>query len=232
MDKTKVFSALAILAGMLFIGIMIPRAVSVNRSYERIVNVKGLCEREVKADRAIWPIQYKAVGNDLASVYQEFAAKGEAVRAFLTKGGVSAEEISESSPVLTDKLAQEYSSDRTFRYVAKGVITVCSSDVDKVLALMGDQSVLFKKGIAPENDWGNQPEFLFVGLNDIKPEMVEEATKNAREVAEKFAKDSGSKLGKIKTASQGTFSIEPRDSNTPYIKKVRVVNLVTYYLSK
>lgn len=232
MDKTKVFSALAVLAGMIFIGLMIPRAVNVNRSYERIVNVKGLCEREVKADRAIWPIQYKTVGNDLAYVYQEFAAKGDAVRDFLAKGGITSEEITVSSPILTDKLAQEYSSgDRTFRYVAKGVITVCSSDVDKVLSLMGDQSVLFKKGIAPESEWGNQPEFLFVGLNEIKPEMVEEATKNAREVAEKFAKDSGSKLGKIKTASQGTFSIEPRDSNTPYIKKVRVVNSVTYYLS-
>ena len=74
--------------------------------------------------------------------------------------------------------------------------------------------------------------FKFEGLNEIKPGMIEEATKNAREVGEKFAKDSGSRLGKIKTANQGTFSITDRDSNTPEIKKVRVVTSVTYYLKR
>ena len=75
-------------------------------------------------------------------------------------------------------------------------------------------------------------EFKYEGLNAIKPQMIEEATKNAREAAEKFAKDSDSRLGKIKTANQGTFTIENRDSNTPYIKKIRVVTSVTYYLKK
>ena len=75
-------------------------------------------------------------------------------------------------------------------------------------------------------------EFKYEGLNAIKPQMIEEATKNAREAAEKFAKDSDSRLGKIKTANQGTFTIENRDSNTPYIKKIRAVTSVTYYLKK
>ena len=97
---------------------------------------------------------------------------------------------------------------------------------------MGKQAELLKKGVVAGagNDWENPVEFKYEGLNDIKPQMIEEATRNARETAQKFAKDSRSKLGKIKTASQGTFTIENRDSNTPYIKTVRVVTSVTYYL--
>ena len=100
-----------------------------------------------------------------------------------------------------------------------------------MLALMAQQSDLLKKGVVTvANSWDNPVEFKYEGLNDIKPQMIEEATKNAREAALKFAKDSDSSLGKIKTANQGTFTIEARDSNTPYIKKVRVVTSVTYYL--
>ena len=118
--------------------------------------------------------------------------------------------------------------------MAKSVIIVCTSDVDEVLALMSRQSELLKKGIvtAGGNQWENPVEFKYEGLNGIKPEMIEEATKNAREAAEKFAKDSESRLGKIKTANQGTFTIADRDSNTPHIKKVRVVTSVIYYLKK
>jgi hypothetical protein len=131
-------------------------------------------------------------------------------------------------------LANEYgNNDRLYRYVTTNVITVCTKDVDKVLSLMKTQSSLIKKGITiSANDWENPIEFKFEGLNELKPGMVEEATKNARETAEKFAKDSDSKLGKIKTASQGTFTINNRDSNTPEIKIVRIVTYVTYYLSE
>jgi len=109
---------------------------------------------------------------------------------------------------------------------------VCTDKVDVVLKLMSEQSALLKKGIVTGgNSWENPVEFKYEGLNDIKPQMIEEATMNAREAARQFAKDSDSRLGKIKTASQGTFTIENRDSNTPYIKKVRVVTSVTYYLN-
>ena len=100
-----------------------------------------------------------------------------------------------------------------------------------MLELRAEQAELLKKGVVTAgNNWENTIEFKYEGLNNIKPQMIEEATKNARETAEKFAKDSQSRLGKIKTANQGTFTIENRDSNTPYIKKVRVVTSVTYYL--
>jgi hypothetical protein len=105
--------------------------------------------------------------------------------------------------------------------------------VELVRKLMQQQTTLLKKGISlTENAWENPVQFKFEGLNEIKPEMIEEATVNARAAAQKFAKDSGSKLGKIKSANQGTFTIADRDSNTPYIKTVRVVTSVTYYLKR
>lgn len=232
MDKGKLFSGLAIMVGLVVLGLMIPRAVSVYRSYDRTVDVKGLCEREVKADRVIWPITYKVMADDIRSIYSQLDGSVATIKDFLLSGGISEDEISVSVPSVSDKFANEYGENqRTFRYIAKNVITVCTDKVDLVLALMARQSELLKKGIVTEsNDWENRVEFSYEGLNDIKPEMIEIATMNAREAAQKFAKDSGSRLGKIKTANQGTFSIVDRDSNTPYIKKIRIVTYVTYYL--
>jgi hypothetical protein len=202
------------------------------RSYDRTVNVKGLCEREVMADKVIWPVVYRVMANDIQSVYDQTDRNNAEIVSFLKSGGIDASEITVSVPEISDKYATEYgSNDRAYRYIAKNVVTVCTSDVGKVMELMSRQSELLKKGIVSGgNDWENQVEFKYEGLNGIKPEMIEEATKNAREAAEKFAKDSDSRLGKIKTANQGTFTIENRDSNTPYIKTVRVVTSVTYYL--
>lgn len=232
MDKGKLFSGLAVMVGLVVLGLMIPRAVSVYRSYDRTVDVKGLCEREVKADRVIWPITYKVMADDIRSIYSQLDGSVATIKDFLLSGGISEDEISVSVPSVSDKFANEYGENqRTFRYIAKNVVTVCTDKVDLVLALMARQSELLKKGIVTEsNDWENRVEFSYEGLNDIKPEMIEIATMNAREAAQKFAKDSGSRLGKIKTANQGTFSIVDRDSNTPYIKKVRIVTYVTYYL--
>ena len=191
-----------------------------------------MCEREVKADRVIWPITYKVMADDIRSIYSQLDGSVATIKDFLLSGGISEDEISVSVPSVSDKLANEYGENqRTFRYIAKNVVTVCTDKVDLVLALMARQSELLKKGIVTEsNDWENRVEFSYEGLNDIKPEMIEIATMNAREAAQKFAKDSGSRLGKIKTANQGTFSIVDRDSNTPYIKKIRIVTYVTYYL--
>ena len=232
MDKGKFYSGLFIMLGLIFLGLMFPRAVERYRSYDRTVNVKGLCEIEVKADKVIWPIVYKVMSNDIQSLYDQTDAGNAIIVDFLKSGGVSSGEISVSVPQISDKLANEYGdNNRAFRYIATNVVTVCTEDVDKVLALMSEQSVLLKKGVVTvDNNWENPVEFKYEGLNDIKPQMIEDATRNAREAAEKFAKDSDSKLGKIKTANQGTFTIEARDSNTPYIKIVRVVTSVTYYL--
>jgi hypothetical protein len=232
MDKGKFFSGLFIMIGLIVLGFMMPKAVEKNRSYDRTVNVKGLCEKEVKADKVIWPIAYKVMSDDIQSIYSQTERGNEIIVEYLKSGGINVEEMTVSVPQISDNLANEYgSSSRAYRYIAKNVVTVYTDKVDEVLALMSRQSELLKKGIVTQGEsWENPVEFKYEGLNEIKPEMIEEATKNARQAAQKFAKDSDSVLGKIKTANQGTFTIEDRDSNTPYIKKIRVVTSVTYYL--
>ena len=233
MDKGKFYSGLSIMVGLVILGVMIPTAVMKYRSFDRTVNVKGLCEKEVRADKVIWPIVYKVMSDNVQSIYSQTDVSNAVIVDFLLAGGVTQDEITVSVPQISDKLANEYGdNNRAFRYIAKNVVTVCTSDVDKVLALMSSQADLLKKGVVVAgNDWENPVEFKYEGLNEIKPQMIEEATQNARETAQKFAQDSDSRLGKIKTANQGTFTIEDRDSNTPYIKKVRVVTSVTYYLN-
>ena len=230
--ENRNFFALCLLAGLVFLGAMLPVSVSKFRAYDRTVIVKGLSEREVKADKVIWPLAFNVVGNDLNGVYEQIDRNTALIKDFLVSGGIPESEITVSMPAISDKYAQEYgNNDRTYRYFCKNVVTVCTEKVDSVLALMPRQSELLKKGIIGSgNTWENQVEFKFEGLNAIKPEMIEDATRNAREAADKFAKDSGSKVGKIKTASQGTFTISDRDSNTPYIKSVRVVTTINYYL--
>ena len=233
MDKGKFFSGLFIMFGLIVLGAMLPKAVDKFGSFSRTVNVKGLCEMEVKADKVIWPVVYKVMADDVQTIYNYTDSNNAKIIAFLKAGGIQDDEITVSLPDISDKYANEYgSNNRAFRYISKNVVTVCTQNVDAVLALMSKQSQLLKDGVvvAGGTQWENPVEFKYEGLNDIKPQMVEEATRNARETAIKFAKDSGSRLGKIKTANQGTFTITDRDSNTPYIKQVRVVTSVTYYL--
>jgi len=231
MEKSRIYAGIAVMVGLIVLGLNLPRTAKELKSYDRTVNVKGLCEREVKADKAIWPLVFKVVGNDLGEINAEMESKTQTIKTFLKDGGIAEDEITVAIPTVSDKYAQDYGNlERTYRYVVKSIITVCTKDVDKVLALMSNQNWLIKNGVVLESDWDTKSEFSFEALNDIKPEMIEEATRNAREVAEKFAVDSDSRLGKIKQASQGTFTISDRDSNTPHIKKVRVVTNVTYYL--
>lgn len=224
---------ICIALGLIISGAMMPLAVRTWRAYDRTVDVKGLCEREVKADKVIWPLAYKVVGNDLNALLKEVDANNEQILRFLHDGGLTDEEITISTPVINDRDAADYKNDRSYRYFVRNTITICTAHVDNVLALMDKQAELLKKGITFQSDYysSNDAQFYFEGLNSIKPQMIEQATANAREAANKFAADSGSRLGKIKTASQGTFSISDRDSNTPYIKQVRVVTYVTYYLN-
>lgn len=233
MKSNNTLAGLFIMLGLAFSGVMLPVAVTKFKSFDRTVDVKGLCEKEVMADKVIWPISHKAVSNDLLTVSATIDANTGAIVDFLKKNGVTQDEISFSIPKIIDRLAQDYVSDnRGFRYLGKCVITVSSRNVEKILDVMGKTDALVKKGInINQEEWGQDPTFLYEGLNAIKPEMIAEATANARAAADKFAKDSDSKVGKIRTATQGTFSIEDRDACTPYIKKVRVVTYLTYYLN-
>ncbi|MFV8817609.1 SIMPL domain-containing protein [Haliea sp. E17] len=223
-----------ILAGLASLGYLGGNAALQVKQLERSVTVKGLSEREYPADVVIWPIQFTAAGNDLGELYTAIADSAEKIRAFLILNGIAPEEITLAAPAITDKSAQQYGNNTgaEFRYVANQSVTVYSQNIETVRGVMGALSDLGKQGIAfsGENYMG-QTEYLFTRLNDVKPEMVEEATRNARAVAEKFAEDSGSRLGKIRQASQGQFTISDRDRNNPHIKKVRVVSTVEYYLA-
>lgn len=223
-----------LLLGLAVLGYQLAHAAIKFKEYERTVTVKGLSEREYPADIVIWPIQFTAASNDLEQLYSSIEASTAKIQAFLADNGVDKSEISYSSPAITDKSAQQYGgNDRSeFRYTAMQTVTVYSKQVDKVREIMGSLSQLGKTGIVfSGSNYQALTEYLFTRLNEVKPEMVEEATREARAVAQKFAADSESRLGKIRKAAQGQFSIDPRDNNNPHIKKVRVVSTVEYYLS-
>jgi len=238
MQETNKISAFVlgvfIFFGLSSLGYLLGGAAIEYKQYERSVTVKGLSEREYKSDIVIWPIQFTAAGNDIGSLYSSIEENTLKIKKFLEENGISSEEITFASPAITDKSAQQYGSNNkpAFRYAAIQTVTVYSKNIDAVRSVMSSLSELGKKGIVfTGGNYQSKTEYIFTRLNEIKPEMIEEATRKAREVAQKFATDSKSKLGKIKKASQGQFSINARDNNNPHIKKIRVVSTVEYYLS-
>lgn len=165
-------------------------------------------------------------------IYNKINNTNQTIVTFLKQKGITEQEISINAPELIDLQADRYNSNPIqFRYNITTVITVTSDKVELVRNLIKEQSELLKQGIAiTGGDYRYNVQYDFTGLNAVKPQMIEEATKNARAAAIKFAKDSDSELGKIKRAYQGQFSIEDRDANTPYIKRIRVVTTIDYSL--
>ena len=232
-NREKIIPAIILAVGLIGMGGAIRCGMVTVKEMERTVSVRGLSEREVKADKVTWPLIYKEIGNNPSEMYESLEQKNKQVVAFLKSGGIAEADITVNPPVVSDRQADNYSNEiMNYRYRATSVITVISTDVDKVRQLMRRQSELMKQGIAIVIDeyGSNAVVYEFTGLNTIKPEMVEEATKNARATAQMFADDSGVTLGGIRSAQQGQFSIEDRDAHSPYIKRVRVVNRVEYSL--
>lgn len=218
--------------GIIVLGLCIKWGIDDFTNKDRKVTVKGLSEREVEADKVTWPITTKEMGNDLPALYNQIAVKEKKIKDFLISQGVKAEEISTDAPKVVDLEANEYSDNRrSYRYNITSVITVTSNNVKLVRSIISKQGELLKQGIAVVgNDYDNPTSYEYVSFKDMKPKMMQEAIENAQKTAEQFAKNSHSKLNKIVSADQGQFSIDDRDSNTPYIKKVRVVTTVTYSL--
>jgi hypothetical protein len=232
--NSSIILGICLVVGLSSLGYLLGDAAIRFKEYERTVTVKGLSEREYKADIVIWPIQFSAASNDLEEMYKSIDASTEKIMSFLESAGIEVSEISYSSPAITDKSAQQYGNQprAEFRYTASQTVTVYSRNIETVRNVMGKMSDLGKQGIVfTGGNYQSQTEYIFTRLNEVKPKMIEEATRKAREVAEEFASDSNSTLGKIRTASQGQFSISARDKNNPHIKKVRVVSTVAYYLS-
>ena len=227
-----IYLGIAFILGMLVLGGSLVLMINNMKSYDRCVTVKGLCEKEVMADKVIWPIVYKQGGNELGELYNRVKDMNAVIVKFLKDAGVSDSEITTKAPSILDTQTNLYGERKEYRYIVTAGVTVCSEKVDLIVKLQTEQAKLYEKGIpvGMGENWSYPTTYSFTGLNDIKPAMIEEATINARQAAEKFAKDSNSKLGKIKNATQGQFSVSDRDNNTPYIKNVRVVTNVVYYL--
>ena len=231
--KNLKIEAVILTLGIVLLGIFLKNGIDNIAFKDRFVSVKGLAEKEVMANKVVWPLVYKDVGVDLVALYNNIQDKNKTIVNFLKAKGVNSAEIDVSSPKVIDMQASEYNSNQSrYRYNVTSIITVTSKDVQKIRQIMSQQLELLKQGIAVSggSDYQYNPVYSFTDLNVLKPKMIEEATKNARAVADKFADDSGSKIGKIQSASQGQFSIDDRDANTPYIKEVRVVTTVNYYL--
>lgn len=217
--------------GMFFGGLQFKEAVAIWKKADRVVSVKGLSEREVKVDLVLWPISYTVSEPSLDLLQSEMRATEEKIRAFLLRYGFEEDEITAAQPVVTDRWEHYYGDNLpSDRYTGQNAVLLRTSKVDQVKEVMPKVDELVKEDVLISRSWEYQPQFIFTKLNDIKPEMIAEATKEARKAAMQFAEDSGSKLGKIRSASQGYFTIEDLDSYTPDIKRVRVVTTVEYML--
>lgn len=232
MNKISGFiPSLLVAAAIVVLGLCLKAGIDGFSHRDRAVTVRGLCEKEVMANKVTWPIVTKEMGNELPAIYDKIQRNNDAILAFLKDNGIEDSEISVNPPAVNDRMANNYSSENVrYRYNVTNVIVVTSSKVDKIRKLIEAQTQLLKQGIAVAEDYEYQTTYEYTDLNSIKPEMIAEATRNAREAANKFAADSDSRLGKIKTATQGQFSITDRDQYTPYIKNIRIVTYIDYYL--
>ena len=206
----------------------------INANY---VTVKGLAEMDVKADLAIWNIKYVVTSDNLPAAQTEIARQRGVIYAFLQKQGIPAAQIIEGRVETNDLMANPYRNNEMTgsRYIVSQTLTVQSPDVDTVDKALRNNGELVAQGIIFENQYGSPVSYVFTGLNEVKPQMLELATKNAAAAAAEFAKSSNSKVGKIRRASQGVFSILPQiDNNQPenysINKKIRVVSTIEYWL--
>jgi hypothetical protein len=218
--------------GMIGGGHMIGRGLFAARAADRYVTVKGLAEREVPANLAMWPIVFSTTGNDLVAMQATLDASAKKVLAFLEERGFAPAEYSLSSPRVTDREAQggRMRGDAGDRYVAEQTMTLRSAKITPVKVAMQQSGELIREGVALVRSYEYNTTFLYTALDTIKPAMIAEATKDARKAAEQFARDSGSRVGAIRNAQQGFFDIQDRDAFSPESKKVRVVTTVQYFL--
>jgi hypothetical protein len=230
--KSMFFLGLFIFLGLSSLGYFISSSVITYKQFDRSVTVKGLSQNDYKADVVLWPIKFITTDINLQVLNKKMEKQTKTIVDFLINSGIKKDEITIEAASITDKLANDYSNRNfKFRFLGNQTINVYSKNIDKVRKTISKLSILNKKGIIFKiNDYDTKVDYIFTRLNDVKPSMIEESTKKAREIALKFAKDSNSKLGKIKKARQGQFSIYNRDKNTSHIKTVRVVSTVEYYL--
>lgn len=225
-------AGLLISLGLAAAGYFIGNGLLEARARDRYVTVRGFSEREVPADLAIWPIVFTVTADELSSLQDEVESNVAAVRSFLASD-FDPSQVSVSAPRVQDRQAQGYYSTdgaRLDRYTAEVTVTVRTNEIDEARRAMERSGNLVKQGVAVIRSYEYSTNYLYTQLESIKPEMIAEATRDARKAAEQFAEDSGSQVGAIRNANQGYFSIEDRDPFSPEHKKVRVVTTIEYFL--
>lgn len=225
------FAALILALGAVIAAFVMAGAIRDFRMADRFVEVKGLSERELPADLAIWPITYNLATPSLDALRRQLDQADEAIMAYLKLRGFDDAEITRSPPQINDQWTYASADQRSEnRYTATRTLTLRTHRVDAARQSLQDAAELISQGVVLTQNWGSDVQFLFTGLEEIKPEMIAEATADARRAAGQFAEDSGSRVGGIKTARQGFFSITEADPSTPEMKTVRVVTTVEYFL--
>jgi uncharacterized protein len=224
---------LSVVVGLAIFGLQLGKAVKMGREFDRYLAVKGLSEREVKATLVIWPIRFSVAAEDLGALKMAMETNRALVLSFLRDNGIDPKEITQGLPVVTDREDERIQANRPSLARYRGVVTlvVRSANVDVVKKAIQSADALLEKGVTlTGNESTDRIEFIFNAVNDIKPDMIKEATANARAAAEKFAQDSKSKVGRIRKATQGAMEIEDRDAASPERKILRVVTTVDFFL--
>lgn len=232
-------SVAIVMVGLMGSGFLLGDGLRRAKEADREVTVKGVSERDVTADIATWSIRFSDTGNDLASVQGSVDRQAQAVRTFFTEAGFKPSDFTDSDiSLMRDQQRDAYGNPLPESLTVSRTIQLRTDDVMKARAAYAKQADLLRAGVEMG---GGSVNYTFTGLNGLKPDMIAEANRSARESAQQFANDSGASVGKIKTASQGYFSISARDgvdceycdssgANTPF-QKVRVVTTVAYELN-
>ncbi|QJR04555.1 SIMPL domain-containing protein [Sphingobium yanoikuyae] len=228
-DKVLLGSAAVLAIGVIAGGYLLGDGLKRARAADRSVTVRGLAEKDVTADLATWSISYSATGTDLPTVRAEIDANTQELKAYFSSLGFKPDAL---TPVGAG--VNQYLNNGINNITITQRMLLRTTDIARAQRAVAQQFDLVRRGVTLQE--GSGMRYSFTRLNDLKPPMVAAATRDARAAAEQFAKDSGSGVGGIKSATQGYFSIDPRDgeggdgsSDTPY-KKVRVVTTVDFYL--
>lgn len=231
LNRRWLASSAVLSAGLVIGGYLLGNGLVRAKDADRSVTVRGLAERDVTADLATWTIAYSATAPDLATAQAGIDTDSEAIRAFFRELGFPADDLQP-----TGVNVSQFSDNGMQKFTVRQRMTLRSTDIKRAQAAVRRQFELVRRGVVL--DEGSGMAYTFTGLNAIKPQMVAQATRDARASAEQFAKDSGTSVGTIKSATQGYFEVQARDgdggggwgvSDTPF-KKVRVVTTVDFYL--
>jgi hypothetical protein len=243
--KAAIIVGCCLIVGLTAAGYFIGRGTARFKSEVRTVTVKGLVEREVNADEAVWSLSLRRAGDDLGEAHRSISKDRDAVLAFLRQQGFSDDEITRQPTRTVDKLAREFSQPQAterFRFVVASAIVIRTANVEQVQKSLGATEELLKAGVILDGEREGSaanPRYVVSKFNDLRPQLLAAATKNARAIAQQFAADSGVSVGKIRSANQGSIQIfgsDGNDESRPYsptstpVKKIRVVSTFEFEL--